>query len=184
MSHAENDVGVRSTDCLMTSAASFTSNRVRLSLPTIIEQHALPPSTETSRRGLARLPWPHQPPWSLPEPLPIDIQAGPASFMIAFTSAKSRLIRPGTVITSEIALPRVFQHIVGESEGILDARRCVAQGEKPVVRDDNQGIDFAEKPYDTLFATSYGGRLRIRTALVTMAMVRARSAWHLSDDRG
>src|SRR3954453_6080206 len=83
-------------------AASLTSHSER-SRPPVMESRILrAPSIEVSSSGedtacsaasIARLsPW----------PMPMPSSAGPASFMIVRTSAKSRLISPGSVTRSEM----------------------------------------------------------------------------------
>ena len=54
-----------------------------------------------------------------PLPVPMPISAEPASFMIALTSAKSRLMSPGTVIRSEMPCTPC-EHVVGDLEGVDD----------------------------------------------------------------
>ena len=85
-----------------TFAASETSSSERSEPPVIDSRIERAPSTEVSRSGeetalsaarTARLS---------PEPMPIPSSACPASRIVVRTSAKSRLIIPGRVISSEI----------------------------------------------------------------------------------
>ena len=87
----------------ITSAASFTSISVMSSPPAIESRMPVAPVISSSISGersarsaasLARLSWPDE--------KPIPISAVPESLMIVRTSAKSRLIRPGIVIRSQI----------------------------------------------------------------------------------
>ena len=48
----------------------------------------------------------------------MPISAEPALVMMVRTSAKSRLIRPGTVIRSEMPLYALAQHVVGDRERV------------------------------------------------------------------
>ena len=82
--------------------ASLISKRPRSSLPVILMMMPLAPSMLLSRSGLliaivaaslARLS---------PVPIPIPMRASPWSLIMVLTSAKSRLIIPGTVIKSEM----------------------------------------------------------------------------------
>ena len=86
----------------MISAASLTSNSPRSRGPVMLSRMPVAPSTEDSSSGeliaclaasIARFS---------PLSSPMPISAVPASCMIARTSAKSRLIRPGIVIRSVI----------------------------------------------------------------------------------
>src|SRR5437867_3752282 len=84
----------------MISAASLTSNSARSGPPVIVNSTPRAPSMDCSRSGdwmawraasAARVS---------PVPCPMPISAEPALVMIVFTSAKSRLMRPGTVMRS------------------------------------------------------------------------------------
>ncbi len=83
-------------------AASSTSAIVKSLPPVILNKTPLAPSIDTSKSGeeiavlaavIARFS---------PAPIPMPIRAEPAFIIIVFTSAKSTLISPGSVIKSEI----------------------------------------------------------------------------------
>ena len=87
-----------------------------------------------------------------------DIRAAPPSSMMERTSAKSRLIRPGTVISSLNALNTLPQHVVGDDEGFTDGGGFVEDMQEPVVRDGDQRINgFAEAAHG---AFGYAAALR------------------------
>ena len=82
----------------MISAASLTSNRPRSGPPAMLRRMPLAPSIDASSSGLvmaARAALTDRP---SPVAEPMPMMAVPALLMIIFTSAKSVLIRPGTVI--------------------------------------------------------------------------------------
>ncbi len=86
----------------ISSAASLTSYRVRFDEPVMLNRIPWAPVMLTSRSGLA-IAWRAASTARFsPDARPIPMSADPASFMIARTSAKSRLIRPGTVMMSLI----------------------------------------------------------------------------------
>ena len=77
-----------------------------------------------------------------PEPMPMPSSALPASAMIVRTSAKSRLIRPGSVIRSRDALDALAQHVVGDAERLDHRGLLVQHRQQLVVRDDDQRVDL------------------------------------------
>ena len=83
-------------------AASLTSHRDRSRPPVIERRIERAPSTEVSSRGEATACVAASIARCSPTPMPIPSRACPASAMIVRTSAKSRLISPGSVIRSEI----------------------------------------------------------------------------------
>ena len=87
----------------ITSAASFTSSSVRSSPPAIESRipRAEPSSVSISGERRARSAA-SRARLSAPEEKPMPISAVPEPSMIVRTSAKSRLIRPGSVIRSQI----------------------------------------------------------------------------------
>ena len=80
---------------------------------------------------------------------PIPISAGPAPDMTHLTSAKSRLIRPGVVISRD-ALNTVEQHLVGRTEGVHQGDGDVAELQQPVVRDHDQGVALVAQRLDAV----------------------------------
>src|SRR5664280_808842 len=86
----------------ISSAASVTSKRVRFDEPEMLNRIPCAPVMFTSRSGLAMACLAASTARLSPDARPIPIRADPASCMIALTSAKSRLIRPGTVMMSLI----------------------------------------------------------------------------------
>ena len=92
-----------STDLEISSAASFTSLRVRSLPPVMLKRTPVAPSMETSIRGLLRAERAASVARDSPVPMPMAIRAVPALLIMAFTSAKSRFISPGIVMTSEMA---------------------------------------------------------------------------------
>ncbi len=93
----------------MTSAASLTSYIVRSALPEIVNKTPVAPLIESSSNGLSIAARAASLARSSPLALPIPIKAEPACLMIALTSAKSTLTKPGTVITSEIPCTPCFK---------------------------------------------------------------------------
>src|SRR5690606_2070017 len=86
----------------MISAASLTSNSPRLELPVMLSKMPLAPSMDASSKGLDTAALAAFTARSSPEATPMPISAEPALSMMVRTSAKSRLMRPGTVIRSEM----------------------------------------------------------------------------------
>ncbi len=84
----------------MTSAASLTSNRPRSGPPVMLSRMPVAPSTEASSSGDEMAALADSEARFSPLATPMPMSAEPASFMMALTSAKSRLMRPGTVIRS------------------------------------------------------------------------------------
>ena len=83
-------------------AASLTSHSDR-SLPPVIESRIeCAPSSVVSSSGEDAAAWAASMARLSPWPMPMPSSALPASAMIVRTSAKSRLIRPGSVIRSEM----------------------------------------------------------------------------------
>ena len=86
----------------ISSAASVTSNRLRFDEPVMLKRMPWAPWMLTSSSGLA-IAWRAASTARFsPVARPMPMSADPASFMIARTSAKSRLIRPGIVMMSLI----------------------------------------------------------------------------------
>src|SRR6266568_4430862 len=84
------------------SAALWTSCRV-MSLPAVmLKRMPLAPSIDVSSNGLETACLAASSARESPAPWPIPIRASPAFSMIAFTSAKSRLMTPGWVTRSEM----------------------------------------------------------------------------------
>jgi len=71
--------------------------------------------------------------------------------MIAFTSAKSRLMTRGVRDEVRDALDALAQHVVGHAEGFFEGRLGVSDLGKPVVRDDDQRVDLAAERLDAFF---------------------------------
>ncbi len=86
----------------ITSAASLTSNKPKLELPVMLSNMPLAPSIEASNSGLEMASRAALTARSSADARPIPINAEPALVMMVRTSAKSRLMSPGTVIRSEI----------------------------------------------------------------------------------
>ena len=84
----------------MRSAASETSNRPRSEPPAIERRTPLAPSMVASSSGLLMACSAAVRARSSPRAEPMPMSAEPASFMTDFTSAKSRLMRPGVVMRS------------------------------------------------------------------------------------
>ena len=84
----------------MTSAASLTSNRPRSLPPVTLKRMPRAPVMLTSSSGLMTAARAASTARFSPVPMPMPIIDEPASRMIVLTSAKSRLMRPGTVIRS------------------------------------------------------------------------------------
>ena len=91
-----------SAACCTTWAASLISSMPRSMPPVMFISTPRAPAIDVSRSGLAIAAWAAA--VARPSPLadPIPISAEPASAMIVRTSAKSRLMSPGTVIRSAI----------------------------------------------------------------------------------
>ena len=83
---------------VIASAAMFTSCSVRSVGPAIDSSTPFAPSIEDSSSGLEMAAFAASAARSAPEPIPMPMSADPAPDITDFTSAKSRLIRPGTVI--------------------------------------------------------------------------------------
>ena len=79
---------------------------------------------------------------SSPRAEPMPISAEPASDITDLTSAKSRLIRPGRGDQVGDALDTGQQHLVGGLERVQHADLAVRDGQQPVVRDDDEGVDL------------------------------------------
>ena len=86
----------------ITSAASLTSKRLMSSPPLMLKMIERAPSIDTSNRALSIARLAASRARFSPVPRPIAIKAAPPSCMIVLTSAKSKLIKPGTVISSLI----------------------------------------------------------------------------------
>ena len=89
-----------STTLWMTSAASCSSESLRSLPPVMLNRTPRAPSMETSSSGLVIAVCAALLARCSPTPQPMDIHAGPEFCMMDCTSAKSRLISPGTVISS------------------------------------------------------------------------------------
>ncbi len=87
---------------LITSAASLTSNSDKSIPPVILKSTPRAPLISISSSGLAIASCAASSARVSPLASPMAIRAEPAVDMIVFTSAKSRLISPGTVIRSLI----------------------------------------------------------------------------------
>ena len=85
---------------LMIWAASDTSSSPMSSPPVTLMRTPRAPSIEVSSSGLLIAAWAARMARSSPLATPMPINADPASCMIVRTSAKSRLMSPGTVIRS------------------------------------------------------------------------------------
>ena len=81
----------------------------------------------------------------------MDIQAGPASFMMARISAKSRLTRPGTVMTSAMACDCMAKDFIRHLESAINAGLVIRKFQQSIIGDDNQGIDFGDELADAFF---------------------------------
>ena len=68
--------------------------------------------------------------------------------MTDFTSAKSRLIRPGRGDQVGDALDTGQQHLVGRLEGVQHADLPVGDRQQPVVRDDDERVDLLAQRLD------------------------------------
>ena len=90
---------------------------------------------------------------SAPRPRPMASSAGPASPMILRTSAKSRLMMPGRVMTSLMPWMAWQQDVVRGAQGVLEAGLGVAHREQAVVGDDDQRVDLLAQGADALFGT-------------------------------
>ena len=86
---------------VIVSAARLTSWSARSEGPAIASSTPFAPSIEDSRSGEEIADRAASSARPSPEPCPIPISAEPAPVMTAFTSAKSRLMRPG-VMMSEV----------------------------------------------------------------------------------
>ena len=87
---------------LITSAASSTSNNVSEAPPVTFIIASVAPFIDVSSSGEDTACLAASVALFSPEPTPIPINALPLSFIIAFTSAKSRLTKPDTAIKSDI----------------------------------------------------------------------------------
>ena len=76
------------------------------------------------------------------------MSAEPAPDMTDFTSAKSRLIRPGRGDQVGDALDTGEQHLVGRLEGVQHADLPVGDRQQPVVRDHDEGVDLVAQRLD------------------------------------
>ena len=85
-----------------------------------------------------------------PVPMPIPSSAWPASRIVVRTSAKSRLIRPGSVISSEMPWTpwRSTSSATWKASIIVVVAR--QHGEQPLVRDDDQRVDLGAQRLDAL----------------------------------
>ena len=81
------------------SAAWFTSCSVRSVGPAIESSTPLAPSIEDSSSGEVMADFAASTARSAPEPIPMPISAEPAPDITDFTSAKSRLMSPGVVMS-------------------------------------------------------------------------------------
>ena len=84
----------------MIPAASSISNRPRSAPPVMLSSTPVAPETVVSSSGDEIAAFAASPARFSPEAVPMPISDAPASCMIVRTSAKSRLISPGTVIRS------------------------------------------------------------------------------------
>ena len=87
---------------LITSAASSTSNNVKLAPPVTLIIASVAPLIDVSKSGDDTAYLAASTALFSPAPTPIAIRALPLSFITALTSAKSRLTRPATAIKSDI----------------------------------------------------------------------------------
>ena len=103
-----------------------------------------------------------------PVPMPMPSSAFPASDMIVRTSAKSRLIRPGSVIRSEMpCTPWRSTSSATRNASTIDV--CLSSTrQQPVVRHDDEGVDLL--------------RERLDAALGGLQAARALEAERLRDD--
>ena len=99
--------------------------------------------------------------------------AVPPSAIVVRTSAKSRLMRPWTVMRSEMPRVGVVEHVVGHLEGVDERGVVLGDVEEPLVRDDDERVDGLLRRLDALARPTY---IRLRPSqsngLVTMATVR------------
>ena len=138
-------------------AASETSIRVRSGPPVIESRIERAPSTEVSSSGeetalsaagTARLS---------PVPMPIPSSAWPASRIVVRTSAKSRLIRPGRVISSEIPWTpwRRTSSATWKASTIVVV--FAEHREQALVGDDDQRVDLGAERLDALLGLARRG---------------------------
>ena len=80
----------------------------------------------------------------------MPISAEPALAITDFTSAKSRLIRPGGGDEVGDAADALEEHLVGLLEGVEDGDVAVGDGEQPVVGDHDEGVDLLAEVGDAL----------------------------------
>ena len=85
-----------------------------------------------------------------PPATPIPMSAEPASFMTVRTSAKSRLMRPGTVIRSVMpCTPWRSTSSATLKASMIDVR-ALDDLQQPVVGDDDQGVDLLAQLADAV----------------------------------
>ncbi len=128
---------------LMASAASWTSNSDRVEDPVMFHRMPWAPLMSTSSSGLAMAIRAASTARFSPVARPMPISAEPASFMIARTSAKSWLIKPGHRDDVADALDALAQDVVDDPERVEDARVLLDDVLEPVVRDRDEGVDLA-----------------------------------------
>ena len=100
------------------------------------------PWMSSSSSGLAMACWAASTARFSPVARPMPISADPASFMIARTSAKSWLIKPGHRDDVADPLDALAQHVIDDAEGVEDAGVLLDDVLEPVVRDRDERIDL------------------------------------------
>ena len=142
-------------------AAAETSNRPRSEPPAMERRTPWAPSMLASSKGddtaisAAAGRGPHR-----ADPMPIS--AEPAFDMIDFTSAKSRLIRPGGDQIGD-AGDALHQHLVGLLERVQDRDLVINHLEQLVVGDHDQGVDLFAEVDDSLLGLRRDAFPRRRT---------------------
>ena len=127
------------------------------------------PSIELSSSGLEIACWAASTARVSPEEVPIPIMAVPACFMMVLTSAKSRLMMPGTVMRS--VMPGYLgKDAIGNREGLEHGGLLLGDVEQLVVRDNDHGVDAIGKGLNALFG-----------ALLTLAALEGEGLGHDGD---
>ena len=99
------------------------------------------PSIEvSSSSGLATAFWAASARGARRRRTPVPISAMPMPDMIVRTSAKSRLMRPGTRIRSEMPCTACSSTVVGDLERLEQRRAAIDHGEQPLVRDRDERV--------------------------------------------